>query len=281
MSRIAPAAFAALGVFAACGGSAWMAEPLPPDTPPPIVLPQTPRLRASAVAIDAGAPDAPSDPDEDKDGGPALILRGSKADPAPSGERSERTLGVFRNTYYDLPHERDYRGTNVSLMSAACDPIAAVPRSFYESACVQGSGTLKSGKTVSFARRDCGCAEVCPRTGQRICFELLDARSFPFGRGAAGRPIAPLVTVAADTSVLPLGTAIYVREFDGVARREAPDKRHDGCFRVEDRGVRVVGAHIDVFTGSEADTAFYNRVLPSNTGVTVTVGSPRCAHLLK
>ncbi len=67
---------------------------------------------------------------------------------------------------------------------------------------------------MSFAKRDCTCAEVCPRTGQRICFEALDATSFPWGRGASGRPIAPLRSIAADTSVLPMGTVLYIPELE-------------------------------------------------------------------
>ena len=214
-------------------------------------------------------------------GGGAHVAQsdGPPLDASPAARTSERVLGVFRNTYYDLPHEADYSGATVSLMSAGCSPIASVPRPFFEHACVQGSGALRSGRIASFARRDCGCAEVCARTGQRICFELLDSRSFPFGRGAAGRAIRPLVTVAADTRVLPFGTAIYVPEFDGVPLGEASTEKHDGCFVVEDRGAWIVGAHIDVFTGSEKETAFLDRVLPSNRGVTVVVDARRCDHL--
>ncbi len=64
---------------------------------------------------------------------------------------------------------------------------------------MQGSGRLGAGQTVSFAKRDCACAAVCPRTGQKICFERLDPARFPSGRGASGGPITPLRTVAVDT----------------------------------------------------------------------------------
>ncbi len=196
----------------------------------------------------------------------------------PSTVDSTRVLGVFRNTYYDFPRESDYAGPTLTLMTGACRAIATVPRAFYDALCVQGSGTLRKGKTVSFARRDCDCAEVCPRTGHRICFDALDSARFPWGRGAAGRAITPLVTVAADTRVLPLGTPIYVPEFDGVARDDT-GATHDGCFVVEDRGVRIIGQHIDVFTGDEASTLRLNRVVPSNKGVTVVVDEPRCERL--
>ena len=127
-----------------------------------------------------------------------------------------KVLGTFRTTYDDFPSVKDFSGPNISLMNAKCQPIKDVPRAFYEAACVQGSGSLARGGTVSFAKRDCACAEVCPRTNQKICFDALDKQSFPWGRGAAGVPIAPLRSIAADTSVLPMGTVVYyLPELDG------------------------------------------------------------------
>ncbi len=195
------------------------------------------------------------------------------------GEGGGRLVGTFRNTYYDFPRDAAAKGgPTVPLMSASCTEIAKVSRAFHDAVCVQGSGSLASGGTVSFAKRDCPCAEVCPRTGQRICFEALDRGLFPYGRGAAGKPIAPLRTVAADTNVLPMGTVLWVPELEGIASANGGDAS-DGCFVVEDRGLRVQGEHIDVFTGDPATTAVVNARVPSNTGVRVIVDSPRCARL--
>ncbi len=189
-----------------------------------------------------------------------------------------RILGTFRNTYYDFPSEADGTGEAVSLRDARCGVIADVPRSFFESVCVQGSGILKSGKPVSFARRDCECAEVCPRTGQKICYESLDPLRFPWGRGALGTPITPLLTVAVDDTVVPMGTALYIPEYDGLPVDAARSSVHDGCFIAQDRGVRVKGPHVDVFTGARTTTELWNKLVPSNQGVTVVVESPRCAR---
>ncbi len=185
-----------------------------------------------------------------------------------------RVVGKFRNTYYDFPNEPDFAGASIPLMNGKCEPIAQVARGFYDAVCVQGSGSLARGGTVSFAKRDCACAEVCPRTGQRICFDALDKTSFPWGRGAAGTPIMPLRSIAADTKVLPMGTVLYLPELDGVAES-------DGCFVVEDRGLRVQGEHVDIFTGQPARTAAINARVPSNQGVTVIVDTPKCAHLAR
>ena len=186
-----------------------------------------------------------------------------------------RLIGVFRNTYYDFPSEADYSGAAVSVMNGSCQAIRKVPRGFYDALCVQGSGTLATGSTVSFAKRDCACADVCPRTGQKICFDELDKNAFPWGRGALGKAITPLRSVAVDSAVIPLGTAIYIAEFDGVPRTPggAP---HDGCFVAEDRGLKVVGEHVDVFTGNPKATTHLNSVVPSNRGVHVYTGTARC-----
>lgn len=181
---------------------------------------------------------------------------------------------VFRNTYYDFPREGE-GPRDATVFDASCAPIAAVTTPFHDALCVQGSGRLASGATVSFARRDCACAALCPRTGQRICFEKLDPARFPSGRGATGKPITPLRTVAVDSKVIPLGTRLFVRELVGLPLPDGTP--HDGCFVAEDRGLKVVGRQIDVFTGDPAMTARWNALVPSNTGVHVELGAPRCA----
>jgi len=250
-------------------GSSWMKEPLTQEetrtAQPPDPEGRAPAGRAASRTI--GERGAPKD-DERAD--------------ASSDERDRpgggRVLGTFRNTYYHFPREADYAGDEVALMNASCTPIAKVSRGFYDAVCVQGSGSLRQGKTVSFAQRDCACAEVCPRTGQRICFDALDAATFPWGRGAAGKSIVPMRSVAADTSVLPMGTVLYIPEFDGATRAES-DGTSDGCFVVEDRGLKVRGEHVDIFTGTSTQTAILNARVPSNQGVTIIVDAPRCAHL--
>jgi 3D (Asp-Asp-Asp) domain-containing protein len=209
------------------------------------------------------------------EGGPSVRLSAG-AEPR---QLSGKVLGTFKNTYYDFPSEGDFDGEKVDLMNAECRAITGVPRGFYESVCVQGSGTLKAGGTVSFAKRDCACAAECPRTGQRICFDLLDKKQFPWGRGAMGKPITPLLTVAVDSSVIPLGTPLYIPEYEGVARDPSGSAVHDGCFIAEDRGLKVQGQHVDVFTGYREITQLWNRLVPSNKGVTVVLESPRCKRM--
>jgi 3D (Asp-Asp-Asp) domain-containing protein len=257
MTRFA-AGLLSLACLAACGsGQAWVQQPVSGDEQRELsgtyMPPPAPRRLASRTLGDRSP-------------------QGRMA----AGDVQGRVLGSFRNTYYDFPSEAAFTGAEVALMSAACAPIARVPKGFHDAVCVQGSGRLKKGATVSFAKRDCACAETCPRTGQKICFEELDAAAFPWGRGATGKPITPLRSAAADPSVLPMGTPIYVPELDGI---DVGGATHDGCLLVQDRGSRVVGEHIDVFAGTPDRTAALNEQLPSNAGVTVVVDTERCARL--
>jgi 3D (Asp-Asp-Asp) domain-containing protein len=185
---------------------------------------------------------------------------------------------LFRNTYYDFPREGS-GDRDTTLFDASCAPIVKVPQKFHDQLCVQGSGKLTSGATVSFAKRDCACASVCPRTGQKICYERLDPARFPHGRGATGGPITPLLSVAVDVSVIPLGTPLFIPEMVGVPR--ADGSPHDGCFIAQDRGLRVVGKHIDIFTGDPSMTQAWNARVPSNLGVHVRIADPRCSRLVR
>ncbi len=209
--------------------------------------------------------------------GPSSGRRSPSAEPMP--ETSAKDDGrVFRNTYYFFPEEPGFAETGPTreLFDAKCRPIRTVSQTFHDQLCVQGSGKLASGETVSFAKRGCECAATCPRTGQRICYEMLDAANFPWGRGATGRAITPLRTVAVDASI-PLGRVLYVPEMAGL--RDLEGKPHDGCFIAEDRGSKVKGRQIDFFVGSAAAGEVWNRAVPSNRGVHVVLGASQCAWL--
>ncbi len=273
-------------LLAACAsGTNWVNEPINPSSAQGVRLYAEPKGNGESVSSHVavgptaigGAQRGPLGESELADAPgkrPVLSLESKDALPT-DAPPDARLLGVFRNTYYDFPAEADFSGAPVAVMNSSCQALRKVPRGFYEALCVQGSGTLLTGSTVSFAKRDCSCAEVCPRTGQKICFDELDQKSFPWGRGALGKAITPLRTVAVDSNVIALGTHIYIAEFDG-ALRSPGGAPHDGCFVAEDRGMKVQGEHVDVFTGNPHVTAHLNSVVPSNRGVHVYVGTARC-----
>lgn len=255
----------------ATAGNAWMEEPLVPgDDDFSGEMPEG--LSGGGSRAERKAPPPPAPVAARTLGVPKQREPG---DPVDTSKLKGKVLGKFRNTYYDFPSEADYKGDNVALKDAQCRTIKNVPKEFHDRVCVQGSGTLLSGQTVSFNKRDCECASVCPRTNQKICFDALSPEKFPWGRGATGAPITPLLTVAADTGVLPLGTSVYIPEYEGMPVDDQ-GTRHDGCFIVQDRGTKVTGKHVDVFTGQEAVTRIWNSLVPSNQGVTVVLDSPKC-----
>lgn len=260
--------------LASCASSApWSAEPSPsyddsaegrfvPPERPKFVMPAHYRVRR----IGATTPTNPAK--EPEVVAERIALAGA----------SGQVLGKFRNTYYDFPSEAEFTGDSTPLFDASCQPIARVKTEFHDRLCVQGSGMLSSGVTVSFAKRGCGCARVCPRTEQQICYEALDKRRFPWGRGATGKAITPLLTVAVDSDVIDLGAPLYIPEYEGLPIVVGGSAVHDGCFIAQDRGLKVKGKHVDIFTGEPAITRLWNRLMPSNRGVTVIRNAPQCAR---
>ncbi|MEM1030817.1 MAG: ATP-binding protein [Myxococcota bacterium] len=278
--RAVPAALSAVALLlAGCGGSSWVRdggreEPVWWGDDDPTAERSKDDQASSSPSRAAATTPAPVD----------LVPRPRGA--LPRLDATSRVTGAtgtpFRNTYYDFPEEpadADASVPHTTVFDAACEPIAEVVRTFHDQLCVQGSGRIASGATVSFAKRDCPCASVCPRTGQKICFEKLDPKAFPHGRGARGTAITPLRSVAVDPGVVPLGTALYIPAYHGLRRPDGTP--HDGCFIAEDRGLKVVGRHVDIFTGAPKTTASWNQSVPSNTGVGVHLGAARCAYLAK
>lgn len=258
--------------LAACAGQDWVRAPVDRDQ----------NAEGAEWFVDSPAADHP--PTEET---PAASARGARPAPPPgpslpSGadlEAGATSVDTYRNTYYDFPKEAPWsRGApTTQLFDGECRPIATVSRDFYDRLCVQGSGRMLSGHTVSFAKRDCACAAECPRTGQKICFEKLAADEFPFGRGATGKAITPLRTVAVDPARIPLGSVLYIPAYHGL---RGPDgDTHDGCFIAQDRGLKVQDKHVDIFTGDPETTAAWNVAVPSNQGVKVIVGVTRCRYL--
>lgn len=278
------------GLSGACAttGSGWMAEAWNPAYPTadedesPSAIParqQQPMRRRSLASLDIGEGARVDQEGFIRTSEEPQAARRAPGEPAgrtTSAPLDGKVLGSFKNTYYDFPSESDYSGELTPLYDAQCKSKVSVPKGFFESLCVQGSGLLSSGNPVSFNRRDCDCAPVCPRTGQKICFDVLDMSRFPWGRGATGQPITPLLTVAVDSTIVPLGTSLYIPEFDGLPRDPDRHAAHDGCFIAQDRGLRVQGQHVDIFTGQAAMTRLWNSLVPSNSGVTVIVNSTHC-----
>jgi hypothetical protein len=275
---VAALALVAAPWLAGCGGaSPWSAEPSPgydEDVEGPFVPPAESARRAELserYRVRYIGRERPANPYDNPE-----VVTERIAISRTEGE----VLGTFRNTYYDFPSESDYPSRDKEeVFDQSCKVISTVPKRFHDTLCVQGSGLLLDGTPVSFAKRDCSCAHTCPATHQKICFEPLDRRAFPWGRGALGKAITPLLTVAVDADVIPLDTPLYIPEYEGLPVGASSQAYHDGCFIAQDRGLNVKGKHIDVFTGEPSITRLWNRLVPTNKGVTVVKNSPKCARV--
>jgi 3D (Asp-Asp-Asp) domain-containing protein len=80
--------------------------------------------------------------------------------------------------------------------------------------------------------------------------------------------------VAVDASVIPLGSRLFIPELVGLPRGDGT--AHDGCFVAEDRGLKVLGHTVDVFTGEAGTTALWTSRVPSRHEVHVLLRDPRC-----
>lgn len=194
----------------------------------------------------------------------------------PAGGAGER-LGTFRVTVYYVAEER-HRGP-WPLYGPGCRRVLAhTSRRFHHALSREGTGRLRDGRLLNFSER-CGCARP-GHAGSRVCYEALDPRRFPWGKGGriGGRfqPLRPFRSVAVDPAVVPLGTWLYVPAWAG---RPGPRGRPwDGCVRAEDTGARVRGRHLDLFAGSPRRARRFLRDGPGSRAVRVYRASRRCAR---
>ena len=63
-------------------------------------------------------------------------------------------------------------------------------------------------------------------------------------------------TIAVDDSIIPMGSSVYIPEFDGMPKGSG---KHDGCFLAEDRGSKVVGM-LEERLGEAAFIDFMRRI---------------------
>ena len=85
---------------------------------------------------------------------------------------------------------------------------------------------------------------------------LLAGRSYALS--TRGFTLVPFRTVAVDSSVVPLGTVLYIPSARGtrLVLPTGEERIHDGYFFAADRGGAIKGRHIDVFIGPASESPF-------------------------
>ena len=142
-------------------------------------------------------------------------------------------------------------------------------KTFVKELRMEGSGWLADGTPVNYAGR-------C-RYGVGTCFEILDPKRYPYGRGAGRRHLVPFRSVAVDRRLIPLGDTLYVPEWDGM---RLPDGSvHDGCVRADDTGGAIRNRLIDFFVAELENFLWVNQQMFYHRYITPHVEHPRCDYL--
>ncbi len=137
----------------------------------------------------------------------------------------------------------DFNGSEVTeVLTPEGNLIAKVCTRFFKVLSMEGTGILS----------DRGQGELTVNWAGNYRFKVMD--KCVHGEGVEGLCLIPYHTIAADLSVYPVGTMIYMPRAEGLS---LPDGRtHNGIFVVRDTGgaFRGVGAkRIDLFVGIESD----------------------------
>lgn len=153
-------------------------------------------------------------------------------------------------------HAPRYRGEPVAEL---CDVhgkvIATTSRAFRRAVVCEGTGRLRDGRVVVYARRVHG--EHRFRVAKRAIT-------------SSGHGLVPFRTVAVDPRIIKVGSRIFIPELKGA--RLSDGTTHDGMFVATDCG-HFRGKHVDVFVGDgpEGVRPFARRGYGSRSRVTVYV----------
>lgn len=186
-------------------------------------------------------------------------------------------LGKFKWTHYYIVYESDYPGAKDTKIMywKDCSTIVNVSKGFYDAVKIEGTGYVSDGRLINLYG-------TCPCSVNYKCFYLLDQKEFPYGEGRYDRALVPYRSVAADFSVVPFGTRLYIPELVGVVM---PDEKgvldnapftHDGCVTVEDEGSSVKGKHLDFFSHTYVDYKKMDADMNDIGEVDVYMNSAKC-----
>ena len=159
--------------------------------------------------------------------------------------------------------------TWVSLYTPDGYFMQRVPERFAWALRLEGSGLMADGRVINYTG-------AC-KFGYGTCFEQLDIKEHPFGRGAGLRPLIPFKSVAVDKNVIPIGEPLYIPEFDGL---QLPDGSiHDGCVRADDTGGGIKKRKMDFFVVTYGNFRFLLDQLLGVSWITPHIEAPRCEYL--
>ncbi|MBK03739.1 MAG: hypothetical protein CL920_29645 [Deltaproteobacteria bacterium] len=182
--------------------------------------------------------------------------------------KHDKALGTYRLSVYWLAHENWYKGRRRAPLYQKRRRIAWVSERFARAIRMQGSGRLRNGWIVQYKSR-------C-RYKRRFCLrvKVINAKRYPMGIGAGRVALQPFRSVAADRRQFPHGTYLYIPALGRLIRKGG--WAHNGCFAVHDRGGKIRGRRLDLFTGNRVlFKRHLQKRLPKR--IKVYAGDTRCS----
>ena len=181
--------------------------------------------------------------------------------PAPGALR-----GTFGLTYYWVSAEEDAAAAaaTTTIYDRTCAPLAKVSAAFASELATSGSGKLLDDRMIT-VDGECSCK-------RSPCFKVVD---HAWGLGASNRPLVPFRSLAVDRNLIPIGTALWVEQLDGVDLPGTFPTLHDGCVVADDVGGSITGERIDWFVGKKP---YYAEIQAEHhlKNVNVFDGGSRC-----
>ena len=143
----------------------------------------------------------------------------------------------LKASVYYLALETDYPSSDNSGLFLGSDgrTLHRGSREFREKAGIEGSARLLDGRVLNYHSRV---------NGEIRWVEVIKA---PYGLGVRC-PLVPMRSAAVDPALIPIGSAIYIKETEGMM---LPDgSRHDGIWYAHDVGQAIKDARMDLFAGA-------------------------------
>jgi len=185
---------------------------------------------------------------------------------APPRAAAGALRGTYALTYYWLPTEADQPAApaNTIIYDRTCQPLARVSVAFASELATSGAGKLVDDRMIT-VDGECNCK-------RSPCFRIVEQ---PWGVGAGNRPLVPFRSLAVDRNLIPIGTALWIEQLDGIDIPGTFPTLHDGCVVADDIGGRITGEHIDWFVGRQPYYLELDKLLHLSQ-VTVFDGGDRC-----
>jgi 3D (Asp-Asp-Asp) domain-containing protein len=145
--------------------------------------------------------------------------------------RAARYLGKFKITYYWVVDEADYPKTRATpLYTVDGKLIGRFSQSFVKDFKTESAARLHDGRCISYLKK---------QNRVQVVERFL---------GHGGHTLTELKSIAVDPNIIPLGSKVYIPQFEGV---NIKGKELNGVFYADDVGSAVKGNHIDVFLGDK------------------------------